>query len=290
VREAGRRFAVIGDPVAHSLSPTIYAAAFRRLGVSASYEARRVPSGDSERLRRTLAGLSREGGGNVTVPHKEEAARLVDVRLPAARRTGAVNCFWGDRSGRVQGDNTDVGGFAAAIRDVEAPALGGADVLVLGAGGAARAVAVACLDQRVGRLDLLNRTPERAVALATELSDGSTARAVTGDEARSRTYDLVVNATSLGLRADDPLPLPLHEMSTRYALDLVYGHGGTRWTAHARSLGIPARDGLTMLVRQAALSLGRWFGDVVDEDDLSLIMFEAARAAVAGRDDARGSV
>lgn len=277
----GRAFAVLGDPVEHSLSPVIHTAAFRHLGLAATYTARRVPADRVDLLRDSLRALAATGGGNVTVPHKRRAARLVDIRLEAAERTGAVNCFWPDRRGRLVGDNTDVDGFRWAVRDFETLELPGASVLLLGAGGAARAVAAACAGERVKRLDILNRTPARAEELIRELSAGEWARATSLAEVRGVSYDLVVNATSLGLSPEDPLPMSLDGLSTRHALDLVYGTAGTSWTAHAHSLGIPARDGLSMLVGQAVQSVERWFGlGTGTAEALAGVMLSAARSAL----------
>jgi shikimate dehydrogenase len=238
----------------------MYRAAFVHLGIEASYEAVRVPGGDLEALDREMRDLAASGGGNVTVPHKEDAARIVDVVRPYAKRTGACNCFWLDDSGRLVGDNTDVGGFLHATRDLDGLDLAGAKVLLLGAGGAARAVAVACETVGVRRLDIHNRTAERAERLIEELGLEEIARTVAVPLGSVTTYELVVNSTSLGIEPVDLLPLSFGEVRVRFAFDLVYGRGGTEWTRAAALAGVPATDGLSMLVRQAVLSLERWFG------------------------------
>lgn len=281
-RDGPRLFALLGWPVEHSLSPAIHAAAFRELGIDAAYVP--VPV-RREELDGVLPALARAGGGNVTVPHKEEAARLVDRPSAAVRRTGACNCFWPEEGG-VAGDNTDVGGFRAAVEAWPPTRLSRARVLLLGAGGAARAVVAACQDAGAQSVEIWNRTTERARALvraARESAPGAaaelTVRERRGDAAGP--YDLVVNATSLGLRPDDPLPLELDDVRADAAFDLVYGEDdGTRWTRHARGAGIPARDGLEMLVRQAGLSLRRW----LDEEPPLEAMRRAARAAAGRRE------
>lgn len=275
---APRPFALLGDPVDHSVSPALHAAAFRALGVEASYLALSVRSGELEPVMRAFA---RGGGGNVTVPHKTGAAEVLDVASAAVRRTEACNCFWGDDRGRLVGDNTDVGGFLGAVRAWdEAPALEGADVLLLGAGGAARAVALALLDARCGSLHLLNRTRERAVALARRLDPGGeVVRVLEGQHEVSGPYDLAVNATSLGLDPDDPLPFDPVEAHTAAAFDLVYAPEGTAWVREARRSNIPAVDGREMLVRQAGLSLERWLATEPPLD----AMRRALRGALAPR-------
>lgn len=253
-------FGLLGDPVSHSISPAVHRAAFRELGVDAEYVARRV---DAAELEGALRELAARGGGNVTLPHKERAAGIVEARTPAVESTGACNCFWQDDAGRLWGDNTDVDGFRAAIRELDLT-LDGSRVLLLGAGGAARAVAAACVMDGVKRLDLLNRTLVRAERLAEELAGTPPARlrvlARAGDLGAG--YDLVVNATSLGLRPSDPLPIDLEPLEAAAAFDLTYAPGGTRWTDHAARLGVRVADGVTMLVHQAARSLIRWLGDV----------------------------
>lgn len=258
---------LLGDPVDHSLSPAIHDAAFHELAVEARYVALRVRAAELPHLMRAFA---RSGGGNVTLPHKRAAGGLVEEATPEARLTGACNCFW-SRDGVLWGDNTDVAGFRAALEAWgEGPSLAGARVLLLGAGGAARAVAAACVDAGASHLEIRNRTLSRARELAgrfggrgTELTAAPLDRTGGGEEddtGESRPYDLAVNATSLGLNEDDPLPADLRRLGARAAFDLVYGPDGTPWTRHAGSLGIPAADGLEMLIRQAGLSIRRWFG------------------------------
>lgn len=266
-REGGRRaggrrlFVLLGDPVGHSLSPALHAAAFRELGIAAVY--RPVCAGDDEvgLLMRSVAAAG--GGGNVTLPAKQEAAAALDEATAAVEATGACNCFWGGSAG-LSGDNTDVEGFRRAVAglvpgDRAEGGLRGARVLLLGAGGAARAVLHACRGEGVEAVHVLNRTPANAEAAVREVGPGDGSFSVLGDRAGlADRYDLVVNATSLGLDAEDPLPMELGDLEVGAAFDLVYGPAGTAWTQHARRLGIPARDGLEMLVRQAAASLRRW--------------------------------
>lgn len=270
-----RRYGLVGDPVAHSLSPLLFRAAFSFLEIPADYKAYRVPRGDGEGLRMKMRELA-SGGGNVTVPHKESAARLLDVRSVNVERTGVTNCFWLDPKGRLAGDNTDVGGFLAAAADLEGLRLEGAAVLLLGAGGAARAVAAACASAGVRQLDVWNRSARRARTLISDLGLAAIATASLTPAAASHTYDLVVNATSLGLDPADPLPLELEAERFRYALDLVYGPGGTAWTRHASEAGVPSLDGHSMLVNQALLSLERWIGEVSDPAGVARAMWKAA--------------
>lgn len=276
----GLAFALLGCPVEHSVSPAIHRAAFARLGVDAGYEAVPVRADGLEAAMRTWAG---RGGGNVTLPHKEPAAALLEAPREAVRATAACNCFWRDPSGELAGDNTDVGGFLAAVRELPVPGgLPGTRALLLGAGGAARAVLYALLEAGAARVDVANRTVARARELVQRVGSGAEerARVVPFGDRPASDYDVVVNATSLGLRPSDPLPLRLDGAEVGAVLDLVYGPGGTRWTRHARELGTPAADGLGMLVHQAALSLRRWLPGT--EPPLTA-MREAARRALETR-------
>lgn len=257
-----RIFALLGRPVAHSASPALHGAAFRGMGVDAVYGALDAAEAEVAPAMRLLARSG--GGGNVTLPHKERAAAALDRPSASVRATGACNCFWGTADGELAGDNTDGEGFLGAVAELvpgEREGLEGLEVLLLGAGGGARAVLHACLRSGAARVDLLNRTRSRAEAAAREVGRGDGRVRVLGDrsEAASR-YGLAVNATSLGVEEDDPLPLDLSGLEVLGAFDLVYGPRETGWVRHARRLGIPARDGREMLVRQAAASQERWLG------------------------------
>lgn len=274
-------YALLGWPVEHSLSPAIHAAAFRELGIDAEYVPLPVRE---EELDGVLPAVARAGGGNVTVPHKEAAARIVGRPSEDVRRTGACNCFWTEGD-EVAGDNTDVGGFLAAVEEWPEAHLRGGRVLLLGAGGAARAVVAACRDGAAESMDIWNRTTDRARDLVRSVGEtappgGMPLRVLESRWDAEGPYDLVVNATSLGLEPDDPLPLELADVQAKAVFDLVYGRNGTPWTRHADALGIPARDGLEMLVRQAGLSLRRW----LDVEPPIGAMRQAARSAV-GREE-----
>lgn len=269
-----RRFVLIGDPVAHSRSPALYRAAFAVLGAPATYGAVRVPAERPDLVRAAMIEAAGRGGGNVTLPHKGTAAAAAQRLTAPARRTRAANCFWLDESGRLAADNTDVEGFRLAAGEFPGLVLAEAVVLLIGAGGAARAVALACVAEGARRIDVLNRTPERTRDLLADVGVSARARAISSP-ARSGDYDLVVNATSLGLRPGDPLPISFDEVRARFAIDLVYGPGGTNWTAHARSHGVAASDGTSMLIQQALLSLQRWFGPDLPRNRLLSAMREA---------------
>lgn len=259
-----RLVALLGDPVEHSLSPVFQNAAIRAASLPAVYLALRC-SGAFDGL---LLGIARAGGaGNITIPHKTRAATLVDVATHAVETTGACNTFWLE-NGSIHGDNTDVDGFAAAARTlVGAPA--GARVLVLGAGGAARAAVLALMQGRADAIHVLNRSPDRGRALREVLDPaGRRVSVVEQPEAvRREGYDLVVNTTPLGLKPDDPAPLDVHApVRVGAVLDMTYGSRPSALVTAARATGIPAADGREMLLQQGAASFRRWFGRDPDLD------------------------
>lgn len=267
---ARRRFGVIGDPVAHSLSPRMHAAGFAALGIEADYVTMRVPAADGGNVEKAMRGLATTGGGNVTLPHKGRAALALDEMTDTVRETGACNCFWETDTGQLVGDNTDVTGVAEVLDDLLGSRTPG-DVLILGAGGAAAAAAVAAARLGASAIRIANRTPVRAARLAARLQRS-------GREARPEpwpaagTCDVVINATSLGLAANDPLPASFDRVTARIVLDLVYAkasvesadgddsRAGTAWTRAATARGIVAADGLGVLVQQGAACYPHWFG------------------------------
>lgn len=259
-----RVFALLGDPVAHSLSPTMQNAAFRALGLPAIYVALRCDAGDVPPLVRGLARSG--GGGNVTIPHKEAAAAALDSVLETAREVGACNTFWA-RDGQVVGDNTDVIGVLAAVARLEPPP---GPWLVTGTGGGARAAAVAAGQSGVG-VAVRSRSPERARELERWAEDHGLALADAGE------CTVVVNATPLGLRPDDPLPVTPEEVpAARVALDMVYRPGETAWVCSMRRAGRRAADGRAMLVAQGAAALECWFPGADAPEEIMRAAVDAA--------------
>jgi len=254
-----RVFALIGDPVEHSSSPVIQNAAIRDLGLDGVYVALRSTSEEMVGFVRGLAMSG--GGGNITLPHKEKAATVVDVRSPEVKRTGACNTFWLE-DGRVHGDNTDVEGFSRALDVFLGHPPEGHTVLMLGAGGAARACLVGLMDGGVEAVHLLNRTRDRARIVARRIGGARVRVLDNAQEAFGQDYDLVVNTTRLGLDPRDPLPIELGNLGRAGAvMDMVYLRTPTPFVEAARNLGIRATDGLEMLVQQGAVSFERWWGE-----------------------------
>lgn len=260
---------IIGWPVAHSLSPAMHNAAFAAMGLDWAYVAFPV---EPDRVPEAIRGLAAAGvaGLNVTIPHKAAALAASSAASPAAAAIGAANTLIPDGAGGFRCDNTDAEGFLRAL-DEQAPMdLQGVRVLVLGAGGAARAVTWA-LRGRGARITVANRTPEKAAELGAVVP--FTAEAV--DAALAET-DLLVNTTSLGLHGDDPPPgLPLAAIPAGCVVaDIVYRRGGTPWLGAVAARGHRTVDGLGMLLHQGAAALAQWTGQEPPVD--------AMREALAG--------
>lgn len=240
-----RVFALLGQPVGHSLSPRMHNAAFAALGLDAVY----VPLPcEAEAVRPLIRALAAAGGGgNVTVPHKAIAAGIVD-RMSGSS-LGACNTFW-QEGGEVVGDNTDVAGILDGLRSLGAPA---SSWLIIGTGGSA-AAAVEAARRSGAAIAIRSRDPGRGRSL--EAAAAARGIGVVGPE----TCEVIINATPLGLAQSDPLPIePGACPAARFGLDMVYGEGGTAWVRAIRSAGIRADDGRVVLVAQGAAAFRRWF-------------------------------
>jgi shikimate dehydrogenase len=264
------RYAVVGNPVAHSRSPAIHARFARACGQDIEYGRLLAPlDGFAETVQRFRA----EGGRglNVTLPFKIEAFALAGERSARAEAAGAANLLAFDGSA-IRADNTDGAGLVADIEQRLALPLAGASVLLLGAGGAARGVVLPLLEAGVARLVIANRNAERARSLAGQFRalpagrsfpqpSGGGFELAAGSRAAGEDFDLVINATSTGL-AGEALPLPAAVFaSARLAYDMVYAARPTAFMAQAQAAGCPlVSDGLGMLVEQAAESFLVWRG------------------------------
>jgi shikimate dehydrogenase len=240
-----RVYALLGDPVAHSVSPAMQNAAFRAWGLDAVYVALRTTA---DALPGVMAALVLQGGGgNVTVPHKAPAAALVSA---PGGPLDVCNTFWSEE-GRLTGCETDSTGIIAALAEL-GTGEGGA-WHVAGTGGSARAVLAAAA--RVGaRVAVRSRAPERGAAFLARAGELGVAPADAGE------CTVAINCTPLGLADQDPLPFQPDELpAVRAALDLVYRRGETEWVRRMRAAGVPSSDGRTALLAQGALSFERWF-------------------------------
>lgn len=277
------RAALFGFPLSHSVSPAMHHAAAAALNVPLTYELWPLPADQLDEAILIIRGDAWVGA-NVTLPHKPAVARLVDRVTPLARRTGAVNTIF-KRDGELWGDNTDAPALIRSLRDLLGCTPMDERVLVLGAGGAARAVLIALEDLGITDVSLANRTDQRAETLLREMRSHDPNRTIGPHQVTwSRVPDLLgdvtllVNATSVGL---DGFSLPLANLSLRSGArvyDLVYGKDETPLVRHARSLGFVAADGLWMLVYQAALAFALWTGRQPPEAHMHAAALAALRA------------
>jgi shikimate dehydrogenase len=254
------RACVIGHPVAHSRSPLIHKYWLAVHGIEGDFTREDVAPDTIEAFLDAFP-AGPYAGASVTVPHKEAAFRKVAEADPIARALGAVNTLW-HRGGKLFGASTDVHGFLANLGrsqpDWEARTK---TALVIGAGGASRAVVYGLIERNVSRIVVANRTPARAADLAAHFRQRLVPASFSELPALLRDADLVVNATSLGMKGQPPLVLDLAPLKTAAIVyDIVYAPLETGLLAAARARGNPVVDGLGMLLHQAAPAFERWFG------------------------------
>jgi shikimate dehydrogenase len=287
------RLSVFGDPVAHSASPPMHNAALEKCGIAARYTRLHVRP---EELPAALRSLSAANfiGTNLTIPHKTTALPLLDEVDEHAKKMGAVNTVVVE-DGRLIGFNTDGPGIVRAVRAEFCVDLHDLRVMVLGAGGGAgRAIAIQCALEGCERLVLVNRTFEKAGALAAELGPHFRGPKLIGPVARIEAVpwdhdalrfqlqntDLVINATSIGLRRTDPSPLPSSILLPHLMVyDTIYTAAKTKLVEAAEQAGARGANGLSMLLHQGALSFEIWFNREAPID----VMREALLGFVRGR-------
>lgn len=273
------RFAVMGQPIRHSLSPQIHTAFGRQCGIALQYEAIEVAAGG---LSQAVSHFQALGGRglNITVPLKREAAQTAQRLSAAAARAGAVNTLLlGDE---VVGDNTDGTGL---IRDLERQgvALAGSAVLILGAGGAVRGILGPLATAGVALIAVVNRDEAKARALVDEFRDLEGPRLIAAgfDDLPAAEYGLLINATSAGLGGALPPVALLPVGRDTFVYDLLYGPAAAPLKSWARARGLASADGLGMLVEQAAESFYLWHGVRPDAGAVLLSLREQLAASAA---------
>jgi len=261
-------FGILGRPVAHSLSPVMHNAAFRHLGINAVYVA--FPVTDLDQAVSGLRGLG-IGGVSVTIPFKEEIIPLLDELDPQASRIGAVNTVV-NRDGRLYGYNTDWLGALHALK--AKTGLKGEHVLILGAGGAARAIAFGILEEG-GRVTLSDLDAPRAAALARDLK----VEAIPLNALDQCPATILVNATPVGMEPKvDDIPIDPHLLGRyRLVMDIVYKPLETRLLREAQKRGCAAIDGLQMLIHQATAQFELWTGRPAPLAVMSQAAYEALK-------------
>lgn len=258
-------YGIFGHPVTHSLSPALHNAAFAQTGLDAVYLAFEVRPGFLGSAFEALRGLGVRGV-NVTIPFKEEAIEYLDeIPEDVDRCIGAINTVV-NRDGVLYGYNTDGPGLLLALQEELQISAEGKSVLVLGAGGAARGAAFALARAHARAVTIYNRTAERAQGLAANLEAHFPETEIeclqAANDASAERYDLVINATSLGLKKADPAPFDLGLLKGKPAVyDMVYGQT-TALLAEAKKRGLPSAGGLGMLINQAAIAFKHWTGTI----------------------------
>ncbi len=254
------QYGVVGHPVAHSWSPFIHGMFAKSTAQNVAYRLIDVPP---EHFRRDILQLFADGirGLNVTLPHKQAAAELVNDLTPRAARAQAVNTIAFFEDTTLLGDNTDGAGLTADLERNLNLELADLRVLVLGAGGAVRGVLGPLLERELGQLTIANRTADKALRLAAEFADMGRVSGCGFGDLSGPAYDLVINATSAGLHGEMP-PLPAGIVgATTLCYDMSYGRGDTPFTRWAKSQNAArATKGWGMLVEQAAESFLLWRG------------------------------
>jgi shikimate dehydrogenase len=260
INAATRLCAVYGFPIAHSASPAMHNAAFAALGLNWRYLAFEV---DPKNLRAAVEGAKAMGfaGLNLTVPHKLLAVEMVDVLDDSATKWGVVNTIRFDEKGAT-GFNTDADAIVTALREDLKLELRGAKVLLLGAGGAGRTAALKLASEKVAELFLFNRTQSKAEEIAVEIKKQFPSVKVSAGFPKAK-VDLLLNATSLGLKADDASPLDEKQFSlkqTRAVYDMIYRPVKTKLLSAAKKSGCKTANGLGMLLHQGAKAFEIWTG------------------------------
>ena len=267
------KFAVIGNPVAHSLSPQLHQPALNELKLDCRYIRVEVPEGQvNEAFEKMYAAGIR--GINVTVPHKLEALEACHQVEPAASSMGAVNTIVFNAEGQRTGFNTDGPGFVRAIREEFGMDLGDLRVIIIGAGGGAgRAIATQCALEGCPQLILANRTLEKLTPMREELTRLTQSEKLEGPRDRIEIHslddpnleeaigasDLIINTTSVGLKSSDPAPFPPHWVEPHHLVyDTIYNPSRTHLLRDAESQGARIANGLSLLLHQGALSLEHW--------------------------------
>lgn len=267
-------YAVIGDPIAHSMSPAIQNDAFKKEELDAKYLAFHVkPNG----LEDAVKGMKALGvcGFNITLPHKETIIPFLDEVDELARAIGAVNTVI-NKDGRLIGYNTDGIGYIKALQEELTGDLTGKKTLIIGAGGAARAIYFTLVKEGVKQIDIANRTKERAVNLISECpyDNASIAFTIAEAEQREAEYDLIIQTTSIGMSPDvDVSPLDVANIkSTAFVSDIIYNPLKTKILIEAEKNGAKIQNGVGMFAYQGAIAFKIWTGIMPDTSRMKQIV------------------
>ena len=254
----GKSFAVIGDPINHSLSPNIHSAAFRELNLDSSYIGYRIPKGE---LESGVEGLKKIkiSGFNVTIPHKVEMMKYLNKMDESCSIIGAVNTVV-NNEGVLKGYNTDMDGFLEPLKKRNIT-IQNSKVLLIGAGGAARAIVAGIAKEKAGSIDIANRTIEKANNLSefsTKLGLSASVKKIESIDTATENYDIIINATSIGLK-DEPSPITFEGINEKTIVyDIVYAPMNTDFIKKAKAKNAIIIYGYEMLLGQAIRAFEIW--------------------------------
>ena len=253
-----KRFAVIGDPIDHSLSPNIHSAAFRELNLDSSYIGYRIPKGE---LEGGVEGLKKIkiNGFNITIPHKIEMMKYLDKMDESCSIIGAVNTVV-NNEGVLKGYNTDMDGFLEPLKKRNIT-IQNSKVLLIGAGGAARAIVAGIAKEKAASIDIANRTIEKAnnlLEFATKLGLSANVKKIESIDTSTENYNIIINATSIGLK-DEPSPISFEGINEKTVVyDIVYTPMNTDFIKKAKMKNAIIIYGYEMLLGQAIRAFEIW--------------------------------
>jgi len=253
-----KRFAVIGDPIEHSLSPNIHSAAFRELNLDSSYIGYRIPKGE---LEGGVEGLKKIkiNGFNITIPHKIEMMKYLDKMDESCSIIGAVNTVV-NNEGVLKGYNTDMDGFLEPLKKRNI-AIQNSKILLIGAGGAARAIVAGIAKEKAASIDIANRTIEKAnnlLEFATKLGLSANVKKIESIDTSTENYNIIINATSIGLK-DEPSPISFEGINEKTVVyDIVYTPMNTDFIKKAKMKNAIIIYGYEMLLGQAIRAFEIW--------------------------------
>ena len=250
---------VIGWPIAHSLSPQLHGYWLKQCGIDGSYEKIAV---EPQNINEFISSFHAQGfvGGNITIPHKETVYDLLENCDETAKTLKAVNTLW-VKDGKLKATNTDGYGFTANLDDFAPQWRKAKTALVIGAGGASRAIILALLNAGIRNIFIANRTIERAEKLATQMAERCSAHTMEDIEKLLGQTDILINTTALGMKGNEPLELKLENLpESAIVTDVVYNPLRTPLLQHAEKLNLETVDGIGMLLHQAVPGFEKWFG------------------------------
>ncbi|WP_226535239.1 shikimate dehydrogenase [Fictibacillus halophilus] len=269
---------VIGDPIEHSLSPVMHNEAFQQSGIQGSYEKKRVTSSDLPSFLQYLK-KSDYAGCNVTIPHKVAVIPFLDEIDPEAENIGAVNTVV-NKNGKLIGFNTDGTGFLLGLKEKINRPISQMNILIIGAGGAARSIAYALLKENPEKLSIANRSAERLDLLVKDLNNPCIeSLALKKAESEVSRFDVLINTTNAGMYPNiDTEPIQLEQLKNNAVVsDIVYNPLQTKWLQTAENKGAIIDNGVSMLVMQGAMAFEKWTGTFPDTNKMKKAVIEQLR-------------